>query len=584
MQNNLRSVFFLLLIAVISYFAVKPIFTSGFFPMHDDTQPSRVFEMAQALRFGQFPVRLVGDLGYGFGYPLFNFYAPLPYYIGGIFNLAGFDAIISTKYMFLIGIFFAGAIMFFLAKEIAGDIAGLTAAILYMYAPYHAVNIYVRGAVGEYYAYGFLPLLMLGIYQLIKDKNKKKGIILGSTGFAGIILSHNILGMITTYFLIAGTFLYLIYLFSKKKNLLVICYLLAVFCLGGGLSAFFIIPAIAEKNYTKVDQLTKGGSDFHTHFVYADQLWNSPWGYGGSAKGREDGMSFKIGKIHLLLGLLGVTIAFYLYKTKRINNYSRLSGILDAVIPIKSGTASGQFTIYNILFIIFLVSVFLMLESSRFIWEAVPGFSFIQYPWRFLNFTILSLSLLASSIFLILPKTKQIILAVVVIGLVLWLNAKYFVPREILPLKEEDYTSRENLRWKISSISFEYMPKEFVLPNSFQEVAWEGLSQKSGVVIKRKSEEPAIKEYQLEVKSPTSILTNIAFFPGWKAKLDGQELDIYDTNGRIGVNLPAGYHKLEFVLRNTIVRYLSNTVSLFSLFLLIYITFFWERSSYGKKI
>jgi hypothetical protein len=200
-----------------------------------------------------------------------------------------------------------------------------------------------------------------------------------------------------------------------------------------------------------------------------------------------------------------------------------------------------------------------------------------------LNFTILSLSLLASGIFLILSKTKQIILAVVVIGLVLWLNAKYFVPREILPLKEEDYTSRENLRWKISNISFEYMPKEFILPSSLKEVAWQGISEGRGVIIKGKSEETTIKEYQLEVKNPTNILTNIAFFPGWEAKLDDKKLDIYDTNGRIEVSLPVGYHKLEFIFSNTPVRYLANTVSLFSLFLLIYITFFWGRVPYGKK-
>ena len=61
-------------IGILTFVAVKPMFIKGYFPMHDDTQPARVFALAQELKQGIFPVRLVGSLGYGYGYPLFNFY------------------------------------------------------------------------------------------------------------------------------------------------------------------------------------------------------------------------------------------------------------------------------------------------------------------------------------------------------------------------------------------------------------------------------------------------------------------------------------------------------------------------------
>ena len=95
----LKKVVPLTLVIIISLFTLKPLFAQGFFPMHDDTQPSRVYEMSKSLLQGQFPVRWVPDLGYGFGYPLYNFYAPLPYYIGAFFNILGYDPLLSTKIM-----------------------------------------------------------------------------------------------------------------------------------------------------------------------------------------------------------------------------------------------------------------------------------------------------------------------------------------------------------------------------------------------------------------------------------------------------------------------------------------------------
>ena len=89
-MHFLKKYYGLLIVLALSFWAIKPLFISGFFPMHDDTQVARVFEMGKMLKEGTFPVRWVPDLGYGYGYPLFNFYAPLAYYVGGFFMLLGF--------------------------------------------------------------------------------------------------------------------------------------------------------------------------------------------------------------------------------------------------------------------------------------------------------------------------------------------------------------------------------------------------------------------------------------------------------------------------------------------------------------
>lgn len=555
MKGLLRSTLFLFLVIILSFWAVKPLFHTGFFPMHDDTQVARVYEMAQALSFGQFPVRWVGDLGYGFGYPLFNLYAPLPYYIGSIFNLLGFDALIATKIMFLTGIIFSGITMFFLLRFLFDDVSALMGSLLYVYAPYHAVEIYVRGAVGEFYALAFLPLVLLGLLKIIKNSKEniglKQGTIIGSLGIAGVFLSHNIYGMITGYFLIFGLLIYLIYVILTHKKLSVICHLLSVICLGLGLSVFFILPAIFEKNFTRVNELTIAGSNFHDHFVYLDQLWSSPWGFAGSAPGRLDGMSFMVGKIHLILGLLALLTLIILYKKNRLNR-SHLSFVTGHLL-------------------LFTISIFLMLDVSKPIWEILPGFSFIQYPWRFLVIAIYSLSVIIPIILIPFQQKTKIIICAGIIILTIWFSSKYFYPNEYLSSTAEDYTNNQTLRFRISKISDEYLPDNFLIPKTIQEVGGRAINDSPYLKINEFADTPVKKIYNVSVSNSYTAETNITYFPGWQAKIDGENSLLDSRNGRITFFLPEGTHLVEFNFKDTPIRTLSNAISIFTLFLVVYI-------------
>src|SRR5450759_6001889 len=74
--------------------------------------------------------------------------------------------------------------------------------------------------------------------------------------------------------------------------------------LGFILATFYWLPAVLEMSYTNVNSLIGGGSNFRDHFVCINQLWTSPWGYGGSTKGCIDGLSFMVGKSHIILTIL----------------------------------------------------------------------------------------------------------------------------------------------------------------------------------------------------------------------------------------------------------------------------------------
>jgi uncharacterized membrane protein len=549
----------LFLVIVLSYPAIKPLLSPGlYFPMHDDTQPARIYEMAKELAAGQFPVRWVPDLGYGYGYPLFNFYAPLPYYIGAGFNLLGVSAIDSSKIMFIIGILLSGSMMFLLGNRIAGFAAGILSAVLFMYAPYHGVNLYVRGAVGELYAYGFLPLVFLGLYNLLsgfrikKNENDKikNGIIAGSMGLAGVLLSHNVLGLITVYIL-SGILICALFLTVFKKLKPGIIYsILGILLLGIGLSAFFILPAYAEKNYTRVGNLIQGGSDYRQNFVFADQLWNSPWGYGGSGPGRNDGMSFMIGKAHMILGLFSVMILLY-FLVKR--EYFKKVKFLILIFTVFAG------------------SIFMMLPGSLFIWQLLPLFTFIQYPWRFLNFTLLALTILIIYPFVI--PTHRVIkysISVIIISGIIMFNIKYFQPHFLKPAVENDYLSRDNLQYYISKISDEYLTADFVNPTSAETIVNSIIS--ADVSVNNLIERGTLISFSALTSVQSSVTLNLAYFPGWQATIEGVKVPLSSEKGLFTLTIPAGNHTVELQLRDTPVRTLGNTISFFSLILLVYIS------------
>src|SRR3989304_998389 len=145
-----------------------PLLKTGFYIIHDDQQIARLFLFDQALKAGQFPVRWVEELGFGFGYPLFVFYPPLVYIVGELFHLIGFSFVDSIKLVFFTSIFASGLAMYILVKELWGRYAGTVSAFFYILVPYRAIDVYVRGALAESFSFVWLPVILWSFYKLVK--------------------------------------------------------------------------------------------------------------------------------------------------------------------------------------------------------------------------------------------------------------------------------------------------------------------------------------------------------------------------------------------------------------------------------
>src|SRR3990172_9790468 len=133
--------------------AGRTLLPSGYFNMHDDLQMMRQLEMEKCFLDGQIPCRWVPDMGYGFGFPLFNYYPPLPYLFGEIFRVIGFSFAVTVKAVFVLSFVASGITMYFLAKEFFGKAGGIVSSVFYVWAPYHSVDVFVRGAMNEAWAF-----------------------------------------------------------------------------------------------------------------------------------------------------------------------------------------------------------------------------------------------------------------------------------------------------------------------------------------------------------------------------------------------------------------------------------------------
>lgn len=327
---------------ILSVIVVWPLLHSGFFPSHDgELHLARIAAYTQALKQGQFPVRWAAGLNYGYGYPIFNFVYPLPYLLASGFNLAGLGLAVSLKLVLGLSLILSAVFMYqAISFKLKNDWAGLTAAVVYLFAPYRILNVYVRAALGEAVAFVWPPLILLGFW-----KKKPWLIILGITG---LILSHNALALVFLGFL--GL------LMIKKIKTVILPLGLSL-----GLTAWFWLPSLMELKYT-LAKVYLAQKDFHNYFVSIKNLVYMPWGFSGEA-------------IPTYVGVVGILImVIFAWQLAR----GKINRWLGSVIL-------GSW----------LVSIFLCTKASVILWEKLPLIAFFQLPWRFLSLTVLTTALAA---------------------------------------------------------------------------------------------------------------------------------------------------------------------------------------------
>ncbi len=525
----------------------------------------RTVELDQCWQDGVYYPRWAPDLFLGYGYPIFNFYAPLLYYLAEVLHVLGLSFVGAIKAVQVGAFLVYGLGMYVFAREIMGRKPALLAAAAYVYAPYRFKEAFVQGNYPQFLALALLPLVFWAFHKIIALR-RPTYIIVGACLYGALILSHNITAMLASPFLALYIIWMILHAYRNRvfgKNLVSEALpSLAALTLALGLTAFFWLPALYEKRWVQLDLLTRGFFEFRQYFLSLGELLAPSPPLDTAASNPY--MPFNLGTAQVFLSLVAMLALFPRFGLRR----EEKSHLLFALVSL-------------------LLCVFMMLPASTPLWEHVPLLAFTEFPWRLVGLAGLFTALLAGmslrlSRARVSDRASYIALA---LGLVLvpMTTFVYLYPRQ--PFVEyPDPTPADIIEFELETQAWgttsgsEYLtiwltekPEESPLLPLYR--AKQPLSKLDGqhlppeVQAEMLSHSVVSESYRFT--SPQAFIArfNTFYFPGWRAYLDGKSVavQISQPHALIEVAIPPGEHILHLRFENTPIRWLANGLSLAAL-------------------
>ena len=345
----------LVTVVLIALIAALPLITRPGLPRQTDLE-LHVFRAAEfqrllAERPLEYP-RWAPNFYYGYGYPIFNYYAPLTYYAASVFaRLPGMDIVGGMKSVLVLGFVLAACGAYIFARRQFGPTPGVVGAAAYVLSPYILfVDPFMRGDAAEFLALCLLPW-MFAAFDRPLDTPRAVG--RAALALALVVFSHNVLGLIAAGMLaewLAWRGLFVDGARRWTRDGLAVGF-------AAGLTAVFWLPFFAERGAVRLDVAGPGHFDFRNHFVEPGTLlWPSP---------ALD---------------LGATSPHFIYNLGLAQWLLALTALFAVRRLPKPASRGAIFFVSLSLSLVFLIT-----PVSRLVWEAVPSAALIQFPWRFLG-------------------------------------------------------------------------------------------------------------------------------------------------------------------------------------------------------
>lgn len=541
-----------LLIVAVTIIVGQPLLKGKINDGHDTLEyVPRLVEFHENIRNGIYLPRWAPDLDFGYGMPLFVFNPPVFYYCSEIFYLLGFDVINAVNVACLLLLLLSGLGMYWLARDIFGGAAGTLAAIAYLTAPYTLVELYVRHAYAEFSAFPFMQLSVWSLYRLHREP-KAKFFVLAVISTAGVLGSHLPMALIFFPFLLLLILFSFIFLPERKRCLPQIGAVTAAI----GLMSYIMLPALLENQYISTHLLLEGYLSYTNHFSSLTQMIDSPWGYGISLEGFDDGFSLELGKGHLLALLIVAVLFYFRYGFKQEHRF-----MLRYAVWVAVG------------------AMFLSHFDSKFLWDRIARLQYMEFPWRYYSAATFGLSLLIGGVG-ILHKYLQdnwYRFLCIMIGL-------YLVFSQLNHIKPKGYLDRPASDFTPGAIAEQGM--RVVTKDEYRPIFVEyGPTSPTTDLMTvdfgpghlfREKVEPMRYVYRFEGSAPSAVCIHTSYYPGWTVYIDGIETQVkYDNPwGRMFVTVPAGKHEIVAVFEKDTLRRIAELLGLFIIvFLLVAIIF-----------
>ncbi|MEG1059731.1 MAG: YfhO family protein [Clostridia bacterium] len=372
-RKNKKELIFISIAILVSLFACIPYINRLSITGHDlSYHLNRILGISEALKSGSY-INIINYSDYivsGMGYANAIFYPEIFLYVPAILNALGIGLISSYKLFILCITFLTTISMYICTKKIFKSIgaAGISS-LLYVFSVYRLTDVFVRCALGEILAFLFIPIVILGLYEIIYGEKEKWWIL--ALGITGVANSHMI-----SFVLVIGTIFFflvinILKIYREKGRLkyIIICGFVSI-----ALCSTTFLPMIeqlASAKYNLTEEAT--GIKLEIKAVVGTKIFENAVHKGQAEndyKELSNKMTMGIGTILLIIPCC---IIFCNNKSKK-----------------RDEIRTFAFQLIMLGFILVFVS------SEFFPWKYFQIFKLIQFPWR-LNLISTALLCMASA-------------------------------------------------------------------------------------------------------------------------------------------------------------------------------------------
>jgi hypothetical protein len=551
---------FIILLALATIILI-PIFWRGFPAGIDSDRHFRwVMQFSESVREpGVFYPRWLASANNHQGSPVTLYYPPLSFYAVAFFSLFADDMQKALMLSCWLALFLSGVTMFAFAKSLFSANLSLLAASVYMLAPYHLFDLYQGSSLAEFWSFVFVPLVFHASYRITKTQTRK-AIAYLALSYAFLLFTHIPISFVVTLVLP----IYVLFLTRNLKQLLQIA---TGLILGAGMSAIFLASVAFEREFVQINAILR--QDYTRYFLFKhakralttalfSQSSSDFETYTDSMKGSDFQFLIYTEQIGLAMLLLFLILAVVFFLSN--NHFDKLS--LHRPLLYALGTITA-------------ISLVMTSRFSSFIWQTLEQFRYLQFPSRWFVITTAGLALLTVNAFSRLPSNKNPRLAygfLLVLALAINLFVSAFAiaraPHDAQAfdpaLLRREAAEYRPIWWDKELHEAEQLPPFTIASGraELQVIDSDGLHQTYGV---KASEEATIHFRTL-------------FFPGWVARLDGQEKSITPSpEGRIQIQIEPGEHQLTLNFEDTRPRLVGKIISAISLLCVMALAFIPRR-------
>ena len=545
---------------IILFPLLSPFFPAGMINTYDGyLHQFRMAAFHTSIKEGIIPPRWSSQLAYGWGSPVLNFNWSLPYWLAEPFlylNWTITDAQKAVVMLSILLLFFTMFLFLYVWLNIWSALAGATISV---WALYYIYMLYTSGTIGMQVGLIFWPLLFLSVIMASR-KHTVFAFLLGSISMALTMLSHQIMFLIIQP--LFWCFTLFVYSTHSKQNVLRVMILSCIF--GLGLSAYFWLPAIIEKQFINIATTE---SNFQSNFLEPLVLFLQP-------------------KLFELHGY------FWWKQVYGINLYGTgwpifFVAILSLVnfIPFFSKKIPTNRHFYTgatgIFLLFFLIALFLITPASQKAWEFIPFLSSFIYPIRFQALALFAGSILAA-LFIYTVRHKAVF-SIAIICFTIILNYAA-IPQKLARINwpDEHYYYGDST----SDISGEFLPRWTATSRLFGSDRWARypagrIVQGTGIIQKPEKKSASVS-FIAVATTDIDVIINQLYFPGWLVKANGITIPTtIAPSGEMGIRLPVGTHVVKAVFRNTPIRTVGNGITIVTpVLMLLLLTVYKRKTTY----